>query len=423
MNPILNELLVSIHHGLTDKALKLLFSQDSFSSIFSGVENFGKEYGKLVEVVPSMYHLVGLSGATEFYRLKNTKTNEIIRILSLGELKIGGQDGGVDGMYRKKENYTFISSKMKNKRTVNEINSGRAALEGVANALVEEGIIEHQNNCYYDIFLRNVSQFEDRRKNKRTNVYDWNELDRMFNELKNYVRKYEFSVSKIDMEIRKNLPAAPTLRFHQRLAIAWTVDCFVMGMINLVLLLCARFGKTLMMCELFMKLNQKFGLNIFVLPSHWLSSHTSMKNTIRGYRDFSNMEIVETKKRSHSQIISELQNNTNNGKISVIFTSLYSTEDFQESTLVNVRHWLSNHYSKVLMALDEADFGSHTERAVQVNASLLELSKVKKIYLSGTGVSKMTKGASRGGQKIDDVFSITMSEIQMLKKGTHALFS
>jgi len=422
MKSTLTELLSNLHDGITDDGLKLLFSQQSFSSIFSEVDNFAQETGKLVEVIPSLYHLVGLSGAEKFYRLKNTKSNEIIPILSLKEIKIGGSDGGVDGIYSIRKNFTFISSKMKNKRTVNEINSGRAALEGVANALIGEGIIESQSNCFYNIFLRNEEQFEDRRKNERTLVYDWVKLDSMFNELKTYVRKNEFSVAKIDSEIRKNIPPAPNLWFHQRLGVAWVKDCFRNGMMNLVLLLCARFGKTLMLCELFKVLNKEFGISIFVLPSHWLSSHTSMKNTVRGYRDFSNMELVETKQRSSSDIISDLEQNLKNNKISLVFCSLYSTKDFQEKTLRIVHGWFSSHYNKVLMALDEADFGAHTERAAQVNGSLLELSKVRKIYLSGTGVSKMAKAASRADQKIDDVLSVTMTDIQSLKKGTHPLF-
>lgn len=422
MKAILQKLLVECHSGMTDRALKMLFSEPNFSSIFDGVSDFGRDIGKLIEVIPAMYHLTRLSGAEKFYRLKSTKSNEVVRVFSLSEIKIGGADGGVDGIYSKGSHWTFFSCKFKNKRTINEIVSGRTTLEGVAVALVNDGEIDELSNCSYEIFLKNVDQFEDRRKNKRTTVHDWVELDRMFNELKVYFSRLNFSVSTVDSEIRKTLPPAYQPRFHQRLAIAWIIDCLTRGCTTLLLLLCARFGKTLMMCYLFLELNKRLGYRIFVLPAHWLSSHTSMRNTIYGSREFGHLRIVETKQRSSEDIIAELDRNLADGYLSVVFLSLYSTENFQEKVLTNVRTWLKSHYKVTVMLTDEADFGAHTDRAVAANAALLDLKDVTKLYLSGTGTARMAKGAVKAGNRIDDELAITMTDLQLFKKKKHPLF-
>ena len=133
--------------------------------------------------------------------------------------------------------------------------------------------------------------------------------------------------------------------------------------VNIIAELCARFGKTLTYLELFNRLDN----DVMILPSYIHSVFTSFENEILGkYKDenigqwtnFLGYKIIDTRLDGWQE---KFNSNLGKSKL-VVFVSLQTKEESFENFEVIKK--LEN--DRKFFVIDEADFGSHTEKSQKI---------------------------------------------------------
>jgi len=128
-----------------------------------------------------------------------------------------------------------------------------------------------------------------------------------------------------------------------------------------VLDLCARFGKTLWILDLFKKLRERHGYSTLLLPAYWLSAHSSFEKEIEEFRDFNDFVFVDTSRPGWED---KLAVSRRSGAPVVISLSLCG--DASEQRLERFAPIKDIPQDEVFLFCDEADVGAHTLRSAKV---------------------------------------------------------
>lgn len=123
--------------------------------------------------------------------------------------------------------------------------------------------------------------------------------------------------------------------------------------------LCARFGKTLWVLELFRRLSEEFGYKTLLLPAFWLSAHSSFEKEIKEFSDFNHFVFVDTSKDGWQ---SQLASAKNASRCVVISLSLCGSASEERLSKFDPIRELTDVY----MFCDEADVGAHTSRSAKI---------------------------------------------------------
>ena len=129
--------------------------------------------------------------------------------------------------------------------------------------------------------------------------------------------------------------------------------------INSVADLCARFGKTLWVLELFNRLNKTYGYGTLLLPAFWLSAHSSFEKEIKEFSDFNHFTFIDTSKEGWEGHLSHAKAE---GIPVVVSLSLCGeASDKRLRRFDPIRN-----LNDVYLFCDEADVGAHTERSARI---------------------------------------------------------
>lgn len=123
--------------------------------------------------------------------------------------------------------------------------------------------------------------------------------------------------------------------------------------------LCARFGKTLWVLELFRRLNMKHGYGTLLLPAFWLSAHSSFEKEIKEFSDFNHFVYIDTYEEGWKSLLSESKAK---GLPVVVSLSLCGEASDERLSRFDVLRELDDVY----LFCDEADVGAHTERSSKI---------------------------------------------------------
>lgn len=128
-----------------------------------------------------------------------------------------------------------------------------------------------------------------------------------------------------------------------------------------VLDLCARFGKTLWVLNLFRELRKRHGYSVLLLPAYWLSAHSSFEKEIEEFRDFNDLLFIDTSREGWQDKLSAAQES---GAGAVVSLSLCG--EASEARLERFAPIRNVPQDEVFLFCDEADVGAHTLRSAKV---------------------------------------------------------
>ena len=144
-----------------------------------------------------------------------------------------------------------------------------------------------------------------------------------------------------------------------------------------------RFGKTTWALTLFNELNKK----VLVLPSSWLSTHTSFEDDIKEFRDFSDIVCIDSKNDNYSK---QIKKALSENKRVAVYISLFSKDKKQFNTIKNIPN------SDKFVCVDEGDFGSWTDKKRVILDHLVSKKNTGKycvVTMSGTNTARMVTGS------------------------------
>jgi len=164
-----------------------------------------------------------------------------------------------------------------------------------------------------------------------------------------------------------------------------------------------RFGKTTWALSLFNTLNKK----VLLLPSSWLSTHTSFKDDIKEFRDFNNIVFIKTKDdlKYPKQIEKTLSENKN----VAVSISLFAKEKEHFEYLRKMPN------EDKFVCIDEGDFGSWTDNKREIIEYLIpenDTGKCCVITMSGTNIARMITGS----KNLDGVVQSTYMALEQTEK-------
>ena len=177
--------------------------------------------------------------------------------------------------------------------------------------------------------------------------------------------------------------------------------------IDFVLELAPRFGKNTFMLNLMKKLFTDFGYTAALLPSYWLSTHSSLKSDLLKYEPktgFSDHLRYVGRDEDLNQVLLENQGK----KMLVIEVSLH------ENDLQNRLKPLDNiPRNKKVSFQDEVDFGSwKPKQQKQIN----EMGCGLKFHLTGSNIYKIL---STLGDVDDRFFQFSYTDMLLMRDGSH----
>lgn len=190
---------------------------------------------------------------------------------------------------------------------------------------------------------------------------------------------------------------------------------------NIIGELCARFGKTLTYLELFNRMES----DVLILPSYVHSVFSSFEAEIVGkYHDekigkwtnFLGWKVIDT--IEDVNWLDKFNENIGKSKI-VVFVSL-QTPDESLSKFDCLRNLDSK---RKMIVIDEADFGAYTTKSNNVISYINSQGQTPyklKIVTSGTGINKAANIFL--DQEVDEVISISYTEMLLTKKGESKYF-
>jgi hypothetical protein len=176
--------------------------------------------------------------------------------------------------------------------------------------------------------------------------------------------------------------------------------------IKIGLELCPRFGKTVFALGSVFKTMFDAGLcKVLVLPSHWLSSHTSFEKEAKRYSDFDSFVYIKRGDQDSERIVKE-----NLGKNPIVIeVSLYK----DETDLNKISYIREIPKEDKLSIIDEADFGAHTEKSRDV---ISYIDSKYEIYMTGTNIQRALCGIIP-----DLILQFSYEEMLLIKKGIHPI--
>jgi|688.fasta_scaffold254061_1 hypothetical protein len=176
--------------------------------------------------------------------------------------------------------------------------------------------------------------------------------------------------------------------------------------IKIGLELCPRFGKTVFALGSVFKTMFDAGLcKVLVLPSHWLSSHTSFEKEAKRYSDFDSFVYIKRGEQEAEKIVKQ-----NLGKNPIVIeVSLYK----DETDLDKISHIREIPKEDKLSIIDEADFGAHTEKSRNV---ISYIDSKYEIYMTGTNIQRALCGITP-----DLILQFSYEEMLLIKKGIHPI--
>jgi len=173
--------------------------------------------------------------------------------------------------------------------------------------------------------------------------------------------------------------------------------------VDIIVNLPPRFGKTAWALSWFMKSGKK----VMVLPSAWLSTHTSFEDDIKDFRDFNDIVYIKTDKNPDydKQINKALSEN----KKVVVTVSLFAKDKDQFNNIRNIPN------ADKFVCVDEGDFGAWTSNKRDILEYLVSKQNTGKVCvmtMSGTNITRMVTGS----KNIDGVVHSTYMELEKTEK-------
>ena len=163
-----------------------------------------------------------------------------------------------------------------------------------------------------------------------------------------------------------------------------------------------RFGKTTWALTLFNELNKK----VLVLPSSWLSTHTSFEDDIKEFRDFSDIVCIDSKNDNYSK---QIKKALSENKRVAVYVSLFAKDKKQFNSIKNISN------SDKFVCVDEGDFGSWTDKKRVILDHLVSkknTGKLSVVTMSGTNVARMVTGS----KNIDGIVQSTYMALEQTEK-------
>ena len=163
-----------------------------------------------------------------------------------------------------------------------------------------------------------------------------------------------------------------------------------------------RFGKTTWALTLFNEFNKK----VLVLPSSWLSTHTSFEDDIKEFRDFSDIVCINSKDDNYSK---QIKKALSENKRVAVYVSLFSKDKKQFNVIKNISN------SDKFVCVDEGDFGSWTDKKRVILDHLVSKKNTGKycvVTMSGTNVARMVTGS----KNLDGVVQSTYMALEQTEK-------
>ena len=164
-----------------------------------------------------------------------------------------------------------------------------------------------------------------------------------------------------------------------------------------------RFGKTTWALSLFNELDKK----VLVLPSAWLSTHTSFEDDIKVFRDFNDIVYIET--ANNPDYYKDISKALNEGKRVAVTVSLFAKDKNQFNVIRNIPN------ADKLVCIDEGDFAAWTSKkrdTLEYLVSKQNTGKVGVITMSGTNIARMVHGS----ENIDGVVQSTYMSLEKTEK-------
>ncbi len=145
---------------------------------------------------------------------------------------------------------------------------------------------------------------------------------------------------------------------------------------------------------------------ICLLPSYVLTSHSSFEKDFYKFEGFSDKMVFVSKKDNFKEIIDKYY-----GKKLIILPISLHEEKYEEKYEI-----IKNlPVSEKVMIIDEADFGSHTEKSQKL---IDYLNSGLSLYLTGTAINKVTYKLKNLN---DNIIRFSYTEMLMIKKGEHPI--
>jgi superfamily II DNA or RNA helicase len=226
---------------------------------------------------------------------------------------------------------------------------------------------------------------------------------------------YEDAIAAVNMEIRRfdgNLPEAKlsTLQYQ---ALVDVLSAFAENKRRVLAELCARFGKTIWAGGVIRETQAP----ITVIASYVLTSFSSFIKDLTSFRQFTDIEHVEA---SDPNWVEKVKNHRAAGKQVVVYLSMcpgskQDCEKGEEKFSISKRDQrIKTLYSKtfnepVLLVVDEADFGVHTEKQAKPLISAQRPGD-RVMLMTGTNAER-----AASGWDIDHYLSVTYPELLMMK--------
>jgi hypothetical protein len=128
-----------------------------------------------------------------------------------------------------------------------------------------------------------------------------------------------------------------------------------------VLDLCARFGKTLWVLNLFSELQTRYGYSVLLLPAYWLSAHSSFEKEIEEFREFNDLLFVDTSREGWEDKLAAARSAGTGVVVSLSLCGEATDERLERfAPIRNIPQ------DEVFLFCDEADVGAHTLRSAKV---------------------------------------------------------
>ncbi len=221
-----------------------------------------------------------------------------------------------------------------------------------------------------------------------------------------FEKTIEESITHIEKTIEKFGQSARVvlkLRKEQERCLKETLDIFnVMNgsTVYVAAYLPPRFGKTTWALELFKRLDKK----VMILPSAWLSSHTSFEDDCKSFRDFKDFVFINSKDDNGDK---RLKESIEQNKKVVIVLSLFTTKKKSFKYLKDIPN------DNKFICVDEADHGAWTPNKRTIKDYLMKgkrgTGKMLVVDMSGTNIMRMVTGAKQ-------IHGVVQSTYGMLEK-------
>lgn len=180
--------------------------------------------------------------------------------------------------------------------------------------------------------------------------------------------------------------------------------------------LCPRFGKTLFALDLF----GQIGFNVMICSAHWLSAHSSFKDSIKKFDISQDIEYITVKAGCVEEAVNLYKVARTAGRRVFLALSLHADEE----KLDNFQPLLDVIQEEVFIFQDEADFGAHTDSRRAVLKPFMN-NGYKNLLVFGTG-SNISRACIGSNEYVGEFFGrpLTVDYVDLLnaKRGEGFLF-